>query len=119
MKNLIVFDNNGNTFDRYTIIEKSTGEMIGASDNPFHPQGFGQYCGNCAWNYFTKTVGAGFMSRIEKEGPKHYKRIMRQKAAEIIKEFKQEGNIGRVIDFNQLPTAVQQFAKQSFETVPA
>ena len=43
---LVVLDNGGLTFDRYTIIDKSTGDMIGASDNPFHPLGFGQFCGN-------------------------------------------------------------------------
>ena len=38
-----VYDNGGSTFDRYTII--IDGEMHGASENPFHPQGFGQYAG--------------------------------------------------------------------------
>ncbi len=43
-----LFDNNGETFDRYTAIyrDDETGETWyrGMSENPFHPQGFGQ-CG--------------------------------------------------------------------------
>ena len=43
----IILDNKGETFDRYTIILPN-GDCYGASENPFHPQGFGQYCGNIA-----------------------------------------------------------------------
>lgn len=114
MKNVVIFDNGGETFDRFTIIEKKTGEMIGASCDPFHPQGFGQYCGNVAWDYFTRTVGANYMRRIEDEDPKHYAKIVRQKTAEIIAEFKREKNIGKVVKFTELPQDVQKFANQSF-----
>ena len=41
----IILDNQGETFDRYTIITPD-GEVYGASVDPFHPQGFGQYCGH-------------------------------------------------------------------------
>ena len=115
MKNLIVFDNGGVTFDRFTIINKNDGEMIGSSEMPFNPLGFGQYCGNAAWDYFTRTVGANYLRRIEEKDPKHYHKIMKQKTAEIIKEFKQDGNLGKTIPFNTLPPDVQQFAKQSFQ----
>lgn len=115
MKNLAIFDNGGKTFDRFTIINKKDGEIIGASEMPFNPLGFGQYCGNVAWDYFTRTVRANFMRRIEKEDPKHYQRIVKDKTAEIIKEFKNEGNLGKLIPFNMLPPDVQKFAKQSFQ----
>lgn len=91
MKNIIVFDNNGETFDRFTIIDKTTGEMIGASSNPFHPQGFGQHCGNILLSKPQSTI------------------------KERINEFKKYGSLGKVIDFATLPGDVQQFAKQSFE----
>ncbi len=119
MKNIIVFDNGGETFDRFTIIDRKSGDMIGSSENPFHPQGFGQHCGNPAWDYFTKTVGANYMRRMDQEDPKHYAKIMKLKTAEIIKEFTRERNIGNVVEFSTLPADVQQFAKQSFETVNA
>lgn len=50
-KNIRCYDNGGKTFDRYTVVymdypERKAGmyEAIGASDSPFHPQGFGQHC---------------------------------------------------------------------------
>jgi hypothetical protein len=45
-----VLDNGGETFDRYTLSFLSDdGEdsfMYGASENPFHPCGFGMYVGD-------------------------------------------------------------------------
>jgi hypothetical protein len=50
MKKFRIYDNGGKTFDRYTFVvrEKDTNTLHfwGASENPFHPQGFGQYCGS-------------------------------------------------------------------------
>jgi hypothetical protein len=39
-----ILDNGGKTFDRYTLITHD-GMIYGFNDNPYHPQGFGQYCG--------------------------------------------------------------------------
>lgn len=39
-----VWDNGGESFDRYTVILKD-GEGLGFSHNPTHPQGFSQYLG--------------------------------------------------------------------------
>lgn len=39
------FDNGGETIDRYTIVFPD-GDLYGCNDRPFHPQGFGQFCGN-------------------------------------------------------------------------
>ena len=44
-----VYDNGGKTFDRYTVayMDETNGvfvQMLGMSENPFHPQGFGQHC---------------------------------------------------------------------------
>lgn len=45
-----IWDNGGKTFDRYTIVFKARRydyrlywPYLGASENPFHPQGFGQH----------------------------------------------------------------------------
>ncbi|MGL5134489.1 MAG: hypothetical protein ACRC78_18330 [Planktothrix sp.] len=40
-----IWDNQGTTLDRFTAITDS-GDVVGCSDNPFHPQGFGQYSHN-------------------------------------------------------------------------
>ena len=45
-----IYDNGGATLDRYTIniIDDESGmvAMFGSSENPAHPLGFGQYCGD-------------------------------------------------------------------------
>jgi hypothetical protein len=46
-----IYDNGGETFDRYTLVTKNLdlsheNDYYGFSENPFHPQGFGQSCGN-------------------------------------------------------------------------
>lgn len=43
MVNPRIFDNGGKTFDRYTILIGRA--IFGCSENPTHPQGIGQYCG--------------------------------------------------------------------------
>jgi hypothetical protein len=44
------YDNGGKTADRYTVVflkqpenQSNTFACVGMSDNPFHPQGFGQH----------------------------------------------------------------------------
>lgn len=39
-----IFDNGGESYDRYTLITNDN-SIFGFNDNPFDPQGFGQYCG--------------------------------------------------------------------------
>jgi len=45
MRTFRIFDNGGKTLDRYTLIN-SDGDVFGFDEHPFHPLGFGQYCGN-------------------------------------------------------------------------
>lgn len=45
---LKIFDN-GETLDRFTILDTTTGDLYGASENPLH--GFGQHCGNILQHY--------------------------------------------------------------------
>lgn len=109
MKKIIVFDNNGETFDRYTILDKSTGEMYGASENPFHPQGFGQYCGNVADNYWFHAYGASWRKHCD------VKKCERFAIRKFINEF--EGN--NIVDISTLPDAVKQYIKQVTTNQPA
>lgn len=119
MKHLAIFDNGGETFDRFTIINLQDGEMYGASLNPFHPQGFGQYCGSPAHDYFATTIGSPYMTTMSIKDPNHYKRIIKRKTAEIVQEFEQEGNIGNRVDFETLPHEVKQYCRQILELVNA
>ena len=50
IKNRIVyvFDNKGETLDRYTVVFHSNGTLLGCNNAPFHPQGIGMFCGEVA-----------------------------------------------------------------------
>ena len=110
-RRLIILDNGGATFDRYTIIDRLTGDMAGASDNPFHPLGFGQYCGNVADNYWQQAYGYSWRNGCNK-------RLLNKLIKYAIDLFLADcGNVGEVVEFSSLPEKVQQFAKQYFETV--
>ncbi len=47
MLRIKIYDNGGKTVDRYTMIMPD-GEAWGFNENPYHPQGFGQYAGSLA-----------------------------------------------------------------------
>lgn len=111
MKNLLILDNGGETFDRYTIINEIDGEMIGASFNPFHPQGFGQHCGNIADNYWNVAYGAAWRRDIDT-------RLINKRIKYAVNLFKNDcANVGKPITWEQLPADVQKFAIQSFMPV--
>lgn len=61
------YDNGGKTFDRYTVVPPrwateerenphGTFNAIGASEHPFHPQGFGQNCSAMPGKHLGKRV---------------------------------------------------------------
>ena len=56
-RNITVFDNEGKTFDRYTILNRKTGDVYGSSINPTHPQGFGLFNFNVADEYWIVAYG--------------------------------------------------------------
>lgn len=106
MKNsIIVLDNNGETFDRFTIIDKKTGDMIGASERPFAPNGFGQFCGNVADNYMFVTYGYAWRKRC------NVKACIKESIAHFLSDCT---HVGKLIEFNTLPEDVQKFTIQSF-----
>ena len=100
-----IFDNNGQTADRYTIIF-SDGDVIGASTEPFAPQGFGQHCGNLIDNYCRSAFGGRGTER-----PTTQREINKWLKVDI-DAFKKEGNLGKLIKFDQLPEDVKKFAQQ-------
>lgn len=108
MKNIIVLDNGGETFDRYTIIDKKSGDMIGSSDNPFHPQGFGQFCGNVADNYWVAAYGYSWRNGCDVN-------LLTKRIKYAVNLFLTDcGHVGKRVKFTTLPANVQQFVKQSF-----
>lgn len=107
MKNIIVLDNGGETFDRFTIIDKLTGDMIGSSGNPYHPQGFGQYCGNVADNYWFTAYGYSWRKTCDND--KQLKKLIKFALDLFLNDC---GNVGKRIEFKDLPEDVKKFAKE-------
>jgi hypothetical protein len=106
-RKLVCLDNGGETFDQYTIIDTSTGDMIGASDCPFSPLGFGQYCGNVAHNYWVTAYGYGW----DRTDPITLKKRVKYAVDHFLNDC---AHVGRAIPFDELPKDVQKFAAQSF-----
>ena len=108
MNHLFILDNGGETFDRYTIVNTKDGEMIGASENPFSPLGFGQHCGNVADNYWITAYGHAWNRSIPQT-------MLKNRIKYAIDHFKENSqHVGHPIKFEDLPVDVQKFAVQYF-----
>jgi len=104
----ICLDNGGETFDRYTIIERATGEMIGASEQPTSTLGFGQYCGNIADNYWRTAYGSQWRKGCNKA-------LLNRRIKYAVELYLSDcGNVGKVVEFSSLPADVQNFANHAF-----
>lgn len=106
---IVVYDNVDDSFDHYTIIDTKTGDMYGASDQPFAPQGFGQFCGNLVSSYMTTTYGANYTKRT----PTQVKSIMQEQINIADADPTWLGK--RIKDNNELPEDVQRYIKQILE----
>ena len=105
----IVFDNGGKTYDRYTIIMPD-GEIYSASEQPFHPCGFGQNCGNIAHSYFSTTFGSSWYNHWSS---KQVAKMMRNKTKEQIEIAKQDSTwLGKEVAIKTLPIDVQKYISQ-------
>lgn len=104
VKNRIVYiwDNNGETLDRYTILIASTGDIYGASENSYSPMGFAQYCGNAADSYMIQSYGYGWRSRC------NVKACIREAVAHYAAN---NDAIGAPVLFDALNTSVQNYIK--------
>ena|SRR5581483_2921786 len=63
MEHYIIFDNGGKTPDRYTLIDKRTGDVYGISENPYASSGIGTHVGNCAAHHIV-LYGAGWRQKM-------------------------------------------------------
>jgi hypothetical protein len=108
MKDVICFDNGGESYDRYTVLNAKTGEMIGASAEPYHPMGFGQHVGNVADNYWHVAYGSGWRRGCDT-------RLLNRRIKFGVQQFLNDcTHIGKKVEFETLPADVQKFAQQSF-----
>lgn len=59
-----IYDNGGKTFDRYTVVfmnrpyapNSALLEALAMSEDPFHPQGFGQHCSAMTGRHLGKRI---------------------------------------------------------------
>ena len=95
--NIVVLDNNGQTFDQYTIINRKTGDVWGCSNHPQHPQGFGQYSHNIADSYWNVAYGYSWREHIN---------VIPAIKDSVANYHKDTTNIGNKVKLNTLPKNV-------------
>lgn len=93
-----IWDNNGETADRYTILDNLTGDVWGCSGNPSHPLGIGQY----SHNVVEKRYGHDW------EKSKRPKTMLRYACIDYRKDSK---HLGKRVKFDTLPEKVQNYIK--------
>ncbi|HSZ85857.1 MAG TPA: hypothetical protein VK787_07485 [Puia sp.] len=103
MNSITIFDNGGKTSDRFTIINKETGDVFGCSENPNEPGGIGKFCGNCV-DVRIPMYGAGWRQRIPA------KAVIKAEVDNYINNARLDPNwIGKEVDFANLPVTVRQY----------
>jgi hypothetical protein len=109
IKSIIVFDNGGKTFDRYTILNKKTGDINGSSNSPFHPQGFGQHCGNAS-DRLNITFGYNWRRGHTEKG---IQKLIKSEVDNFINEAKGNSEwLGKEVKVADLPEDVQKYCRQ-------
>lgn len=91
-----IFDNEGETFDRYTVIN-SEGDMFGYSETA---AGFDQYCGNCVDNVMFHEYGYAWRKYCD------VKKVIKGKLTAIIEDFQIGSNIGKLLKKEEYPKVI-------------
>jgi hypothetical protein len=103
MNKFIIFDNEGKTPDRYTIINKETGDVFGSDENPDSPNGAGKFHGNCADHRIIMN-GTGWRRKLPG------KKVIKAEVDNYINNAKLDSDwLGNEVDFNSLPVNVRQY----------
>lgn len=108
-KAIYIFDNGGETVDRYTGVISKTGDVIGFNSNPFHPMGFGQHCGNVT-NRMNITFGYGWRKGHTEKG---LKRILNNELDNYVNEARKDAKwIGKEVNLKGLSKEAQKYIAQ-------
>lgn len=109
MKDVTVFDNKGKTQDRYTILDRKTGDVWGCSGDPLHALGIGLFSHNVADAYWQTAYGYNWRERI------NAKRAIREACVGYVVRMRGT-SIGKIVNNKQrLPEKVKQYIKQITE----
>lgn len=99
-----VLDNEGETYDRYTIVLQNC-DVYGASCDPFAANGMGGYSHNIANSYYYHAWGANWRKHL------NAKKLIVEK----LREYLNSGDapqIGKFITRAEVPEKVLQYIKQ-------
>jgi hypothetical protein len=103
MKKFIVFDNGGKTHDRFTIINKETGDVFAASENPYDSKGVGSHVGNCA-SHKIVLHGAGWRQKLP------LKKVIQAEVENYVNNAKLDPDwIGKETGSKSLPEGVRKY----------
>jgi hypothetical protein len=103
MRPFIIFDNGGKTPDRFTIINKETGDVFGASEDPAASDGIGKFCGNCA-DHRIVMFGAGWRQKLPGQ------KIIKAEAENYINNARLNPDwIGSEVEWKSLPENVRSY----------
>jgi len=102
MSKYIIFDNGGKTSDRFTIINKETGDVFGSGENPGATNGTWKCCGNCADPYII-LPGAGWRRRLP------VKKVIKAEVENYVNNARLDKDwIGTEVEFDSLPAAIRE-----------
>lgn len=104
-KKVYVFDNGGETYDRYTIL-LSNSDVYGCNESPFAPTGFAQFSFNNADNYMFHSYGASWRKHFD------VKKLEKQYFEQYLSDNKEDSTIGKLIDPRSLNKDVLQYINQ-------
>jgi hypothetical protein len=103
MNKFIIFDNGGKTLDRFTIINKETGDVYGCGENSEAPNGVGQFHGSCVDHRIIMS-GAGWRQKLPG------KSVIKAEVDNYINNAKLDPDwMGNEVIFNSLPANVRQY----------
>ena len=106
MRSVAIFDNGGASYDRFTILYRKTGDVYGASHNPFEPTGFGCFNGNVT-DKMLITYGANWEKRF------NYNKVLKEEVRSYINEAKNNPTwLGKKVKLSELPDDVKKYVKQ-------
>ena len=102
-KEVFVFDNEGESFDRFTIVVKEDAMIFGASEHPFSPLGFGQFCGDVENTIYP--LQDNLVENLDNLTD-YYAELARKESSWLGKE---------ITVFSELPEDVQKYVEQISE----
>jgi hypothetical protein len=103
MNTYIIFDNSGMTLDRFTIINKETGDVFAAGEDPGRPEQTGKWIGNCAAHHIVLN-GCGWRQRLPS------KKIIISDTENYINNARLDPAwIGREVDLRNLPRKIREY----------